>query len=242
MPAALGSLVEGDAPLDFYVWVDPRTFLVRANVTATGRFASGKNIEPAETLPFEKNAKFGGFVTPFLQNVTHNYGVEYNLEVRRRLEFKSLPSRMQALFLFSSTAIAWAYARSHRDHVGGRTLQRVRTVGPYRYSAHDSGWIDYMRIPHFWTAERAEEISRGYWRGDRVEDFSLTSFGQGWTAPTLPEALLLGSVEFHDRSFLTTPPSIGMARMINRTPSPVFSQFLESQKEWSDSVDPSSQA
>ena len=80
MSATTTNLFVTDEQRDFFVWVDPRAFMVQANVTATGQFSSAELIDVQETLPFVRNDKFGGFVTPFLQSVTHSYAVEFNLE------------------------------------------------------------------------------------------------------------------------------------------------------------------
>ena len=68
MAASALNLVVSDEQRDFFVWVNPQTFLVQANVHATGQFSSADLINPDETLPFLRNDKFGGRVTPFLQS------------------------------------------------------------------------------------------------------------------------------------------------------------------------------
>ena len=214
MPTSTPNLVASNEQRDFFVWVNPQTFLIRANVTATGQFSSAELIDPDESLPFVRNDKFGGLVTPFLQNVTHNYGVEFNLEMTRRREFPRYPCRLMAVYLLDDKAAARKYADRHPEHVGNRVLQKVKTVGGYTYSMHDSGWIDYLRIPHFWRPERVEAVCRDYWTGRQVRQYKLTSFGKPWTAEPLVEVLYDGTVEFYDRSFVTVPPSIGTARVM----------------------------
>ena len=231
MTASIPNLIVSDAPLDFFVWVDPHTFLVQANITASGRFSSAELIDPEETLPFVKNDKFGGLVTPFLQNVTHNYGVEFSLEMTRRREFPRYPCRLVAVFLFDSEATARKYAALHPEHVGSRVLQKVKTVGGYTYSIHDSSWIDYLRIPHFWRKERVVAVSRDYWTGRPNSEYRLTSFGKPWTAEPLAEVLYTGTVEFYDRSFISAAPSIGMARTVVHDPSDVMKKFLRDRRE-----------
>ena len=146
-------------------------------MTATGQFSSAELMDSEETLPFVRNDKFGGLVTPFLQNVTHIFGVEFNLEMSRRREFPRYPCRLMAIYLFDSKDIARMYADRHPEHVGSRVLQKVNTVGGYTSSTHDSSWIDYLRIPHFWRPERAEAVSRDYWSGRSASEYKLTSFG-----------------------------------------------------------------
>ena len=226
MAASIPNLVVSDEQRDFLVWVDPQTFLVQANVTATGQFSSAELIDPEQTLPFVRNDRFGGLVTPFLQNVTHSYGVEFNLEMMRRQEFSPYPSRLVAVFLFDGEVAARNYADRHPEHVGSRVLQRLRTVGGYKYSSHDSSWIDYLRIPHFWQPERVETVARDYWSGRSAMDYTLTSFGKPWTAEPLAEILYVGTVEFYDRSFVSSSPSIGTARVVRDDPSEVMKEFL----------------
>ena len=226
MAASTTNLVVTDEQRDFFVWVDPRTFLVQANVAATGRFSSAELIDPQETLPFVRNGKFGGFVTPFLQGVTHSYGVEFSLELTRRREFPRYSCRLMAVFLFDGEGDAQKYSDRHPEHVGNRVLQKVKTVGGYTYSLHDSSWIDYLRIPHFWRPERVEAGSRDYWSGRTASTYTLTSFGKPWTAEPLAEVLYLGTVEFYDRSFLSSTPSIGEARVLQVEPSDAMKEFL----------------
>lgn len=234
MPASSPNLVVGDEPRDFFVWVDPQSFLVQANVTATGQFSSAELIDPEETLPFVRNDKHGGLVTPFLQSVTHNYGVEVNLEMARRREFPRYPCRLVAIFLFDNEVAARKYADRHPEHVGSRVLQKVRTVGEYTCSFHDMSWIDYLRIPHFWRPERFEAICRDYWVGRRVIEYELTSFGKLWTAEPLAEVLYVGTVEFYDQSFLSGSPSVGKARVVTIEPSDVMKEFLRKRRESKD--------
>ena len=144
----------------------------------------------------------------------------------RRGDFGQYPCRLTAIFLFDAESTAREYANRHPKHVGSRVLQRVRTVGAYVYSWHDSSWIDYLRIPHFWRPERVENVCRDYWSGRQVKGYTLTSFGKAWTAAPLAEVLYLGTVEFYDRSFIGGPPSIGMARVLEVDPSEAMKKFL----------------
>ena len=220
------NLVRGSDPRDFCLWVDPRAFLVQANVTATGQFSSAELIDEQETLPFVRNPKYGGLVTPFVQSVTQPYGAEYNLEIIRRQEYQDYPSRLCAVFLFADEPTANRYATRHSQHVGGRVLQSVKTVGPYSYSVHDSSWVDYMRIPHFWRPQRMEQVSRDYWRGRAVDEYTLSSFGELWTRERLDEILYSGTVEFYDQSWVEKP-TVGLAKVLLHEPSKVFREFLE---------------
>ena len=225
------NLIVSDEQRDFFVWVDPQTFLVQANVTATGQFTSAELIDPEETLPFIRNDRFGGLLTPFLQNVSHSYGVEVNLEMTRRREFSRYTSSLVAVFLFDKETTARKYADLHPEHVRSRALQKVKAVGGYTYSVHDASWIDYLRIPHFWRPERVEAVSRDYWSGRPVSDYTLTSFGKPWNAEPLAELLYAGTVEFYDQSFVNDSPSIGMARVLSVNPSDIMKKFLRKREE-----------
>jgi hypothetical protein len=226
MQALTPNLMVGDEQRDFFVWVDPQAFLVQANVYSTGQFSSAELIDPNETLPFLRNEKFGGIMTPFLRSITHDYNVEFNLEMSRRRDYSAYPCRLISIFLFDSESTAQKYGERHPEHVDSRVLQRVKTVGRYTYSWHDSSWIDYLRIPHFGMSERIDAISQDYWTGRKAIGYTLTSFGKTWRAEPLAEILYIGTVEFYDRSFLSSMPAIGGARVIQRTPSDMMKKFL----------------
>ena len=97
---------------------------------------------------FLPNPDFRGFVSPFQNNLLRAYTAEHNLELSRERFFPAHPSRLRAVFLLPSELEALAYAASHPDHVAQRELRRVRTNGPYRYSVHDSSWVDFLRQSH----------------------------------------------------------------------------------------------
>ena len=154
----LGNRIASSEERDFYVWINPQDFFVQASIKSSGQFTSAELIDPDHTLPFVRDTEHGGLVSPFMKNVTHNYGVEFNLEHRRAAEFIDYPCRMVATFLFLDEETAQQYSDRNPDHVGNRLLQRVKSVGDYVYSVHDSSWIDYLRIPHFWTTEKLRPL------------------------------------------------------------------------------------
>ena len=222
----IGNLIASPEERDFHVWINPQDFFVQASIKTRGQFSSAELINPEHTLPFVRDNEHGGLVSPFMKNVTQNYGVEFNLEQRRLAEFIDYPCRMVATFLFLDEETARRYADRNPVHVDNRLLQKVKTVGDYVYSIHDSSWIDYLRIPHFWTTERVEVVTRDYWRGTPAEDYTLTSFGQPWSKDALAEVLYLGTVEFYDTSW-APEPSVGAARVIPHEPSEIFRKFFE---------------
>ena len=123
-------------PREFFVWVDPNDWLVQWNMGLVGSFFGGTPLGGGspEYLQFIANpdAKPSA-ITPFHNNVTHLYRVEYNLETQRygRPEFRRYPSRLWALFLLASKENAYAYKMAHPEHVKGRVLKRCVTVGDY---------------------------------------------------------------------------------------------------------------
>ena len=74
-------------------------------------------------------------------------------------------------------------------------------------------------------------MSRDYWSGRPVSDYTLTSFGKPWNAEPLAELLYAGTVEFYDQSFVNDSPSIGMARVLSVNPSDIMKKFLRKREE-----------
>ena len=98
----------------------------------------------------------------------------------------------------SSEEAAQRYAARHPVQTAGRSLVRVRTVGRYHCSVHDSVWIDVLRRLHPWPGQ-ADIMARAYWAGqpaDRALRLRLGLDG-GEDAP-LEETLLLGRVQVLD--------------------------------------------
>jgi hypothetical protein len=55
---------------------------------------------------------------------------------------------LHSKYLFKSREEAQRYRETHVDHVSTRILKRGVTGGPYVYSLHDLGWVDFLRIGH----------------------------------------------------------------------------------------------
>lgn len=202
------NLFIGDTPRDFWVWVNPSSWHVRHQVTVVGCFSSAGSVERGESnLPFVPNPNFAGDISPFSVGITHQYQAEYNFEINREHYFPSYPSRLNVIYLLESEKEAIAYKERHIDHVHGRVLKRVRTVGMYAYSIHDSGWVDFLRQPHSCDEETIHEVAQAYWRGVNVADCQLRSRGLPWTQPPIMEALYLGRVDFYDRTLPETDAS-----------------------------------
>ena len=195
----------GDQPRDFWVWVDPANWHVRHQITIVGCFVSAGSVERGESnLPFIPNPKFTGDISPFTIGVTHQYRAEYNFEINREHYFPFYPSRLNAIYLLPSEEEAKAYQSRHMDHVGGRVLKKVHTVGTYAYSTHDSSWVDFLRQSHSCDDETIHHVTQAYWRGVNVEDCQLQSMGNPWTQSAIVEVLYLGRIDFYDR---TLPPN-----------------------------------
>jgi hypothetical protein len=196
----MGNLDMSHTQRDFFVWVDPSDFLVRHQVSIVGCFTS----TPVETgqpcLMFLPNPDFQTFVSPFQNNLLRAYLAEYNLELGRERLFPLYPSRLQAIFLLSSEDEAHAYAETHPKHVANRILKRAHTNGPYRFSIHDSSWVDFLRQTLMIDQQSLDLAARAYWTGVAVQDTQLQSMGQPWTRERVPEVLFEGRIDFYDRS------------------------------------------
>ncbi|MEW5943074.1 MAG: hypothetical protein AB1710_04365 [Pseudomonadota bacterium] len=198
----------GNSPKDFWVWVNPSSWLVKHQISLEGCFISAGNIDRGKSnLPFVPNPNFKGDVSPFSIGVTHHYTAEYNFEINREHYFPEYPSRLNAIYLLNSEAEAMEYKERHIGHVGGRVLKKVYTVGQYVYSTHDSSWVDFLRLNHSCDDQTVHDVAQAYWRGVNVADCHLRSRGAPWTESPIIEALYLGRIDFYDR----TLPSEGVA-------------------------------
>ena len=148
---------------------------------------------------FIPNPKCQGFVGVFQNNILRQYIAEYNLELSRQASFAQFPSRLHSIFLFETESEAHKYRDRHPWHVENRKLKKVKTVGPYCYSCHDSSWVDFLRIGLSMDAQTIDNVSRSYWSGERVERAQLVAIGKPWTQPAIIEVLFLGRIDFYDR-------------------------------------------
>lgn len=194
------NFVRGNEEREFLVWIDPEDFLVHHNVSFTGSFTSPPTDEAAPVLMFLPNPEFRGFISPFQNNLLRSYMADYNLEVARAQWFVEYPSRLHAIFLLRSEADAEAYRDQNPEHVSNRILKRVRTVGGYTFSTHDSSWIEFLRQGLMIDRDSLEACARAYWSGQLVRDCQLELRGRPWTREPVPEVLLVGRVDFDDRT------------------------------------------
>ncbi len=195
------NLYSGNAPRDFWVWVNPSNWIVRHQVTLIGSFGSVGSVERGKSnLPLIQNPEFSGDISPFTIGVMHQYRAEYNFEVNREHYFPLYPSRLNAIYLLLSEEEAMTYHARHMDHVNGRVLKKVHTIGAYAYSTHDSSWVDFLRLGHGCDDETIHHATQAYWRGISVEDCQTQSMGKLWTQAPIVEALFLGRIGFYDRT------------------------------------------
>lgn len=191
----------GESSQDFWVWVNPFSWLVKHQISTVGCFISAGTVGRGESnLPFTPNPKFKGDVSPFSIGVTHQYAAEYNFEINREYYFREYPSRLNAIYLLRSEAEAMEYGKRHMGHVGGRVLKRVHSVGQYVYSTHDSSWVDFLRLSHSCDEQTIHEVTQAYWLGNNVSDCQLRSMGASWTQSPIIEVLYLGRIDFYDRT------------------------------------------
>ena len=202
-PARLGQLIQDEAPLDFFVLVDPDNFLVQISMGRAGGFLGGP-LEAGDDTPgnlmFLPNPNLRPIgVTPFHLRITQHYRAEYNLELLRHQAFSLHPSRLHALFLFDCREDAERYRELHPKHVGGRVLKRGVSAGRYKYSAHDGAWIDFLRIGHSVDEDTMEGCGRGYWLGRKADEVEFHSMGKPWEAQSFREILFYGRINFPNR-------------------------------------------
>lgn len=196
----MGNLHASSEARDFYVYVDPKDWLIRHQVGLIGSFSSSPSDPSDATLMFLPNPNFKTFISPFQNNLLRSYIGEYNLELSRQRQFAHFPCRLQAIFLLDSVEEAKKYAERHPDHVGKRLLKRCTTVGPYVYSIHDSAWVNFLRIGHSMDQDTLDFVGRAYWSGEHAVNHQLMSMGKPWTEEPILEVLFLGRVDFHDKS------------------------------------------
>lgn len=195
------NLYLGESQQDFWVWVNPSSWLVRHQISLVGCFTSAGSVGRGESnLPFIPNPKFTGDISPFSIGVTHHYSAEYNFEINRENYFSDYPSRLNAIYLLRSEAEAMKYQERHMGHVGGRVLKKVHTVGQYAYSMHDSSWVDFLRLNYGCDDQTIHDVTQAYWRGVNVACCQLSSLGAPWTESPIIEVLYLGRINFYDRT------------------------------------------
>jgi hypothetical protein len=207
----MSNLFIDETPRDFFIWVNPLDFFAKWNIQTTGQFFSVLDINnpekvniaasTSENLMFMPNPNFNSMPSFFQINLLRPYFVEYDLEMGRRHYFPQYPSRLEAIFLLEDEDNAYEYQKSNLAHVGDRVLKKVKTVGQYRYSKHDSSWITFCRLPNGKDQETNDAVCRAYWSGMQITDAQLFSRGERWTAEPITEILYLGIVEFYDREF-----------------------------------------
>lgn len=187
--------------VEFWVWINPQNWLVKHQINFTGGFTSGGLLNSGKSnLMFIPNPNFRSDITPFQFGIMREYMAEYNLEIGRELYFAGYPSRLNAIYLFTSEAEAQKYKKRHMEHVGDRILKKCHSVAPCVYSVHDSSWVDFLRLTHSVDQESIDDIGKAYWSGARVEDCKLMSMGQVWSQEAIFEVLFLGRIEFYDKN------------------------------------------
>ncbi len=190
-----------DESKDFWIWINPKHWLVRHQIQTTGSFFSGGSLIPRETnIMFIPNPKFKGGITPFQSNLMQKYIAEYNFELSRESFFPDYPSRLNAIFIFHSEDNAQKYKERHFGHVSDRILKKVKSIGRCVYSQHDSSWVDFMRLGHSMDKDSINNTCKSYWQGINVENCELQSMEKPWTTNNIIETLFLGRIEFYDRN------------------------------------------
>jgi hypothetical protein len=196
---SIKNLFESTEEKYFWIWVDPNNFLVKHHVTLIGCFFSAGLERGQSNLMYIPNPEYKGDISPFQMGTVRNYTVEYNLEINREAYFSEYPSRLNAIFLLPSHKEAMKYAERHPEHVSTRVLKKVKTVGKYKYSYHDSSWINFMRLSHAMNNETIYNVTQSYWSGLTLDKFELKSMGINWSQSPIIEILFLGTIDFYNR-------------------------------------------
>lgn len=197
----MSELIITEELVDFWVWIDPKNWLTKHNISQTGRIFSGGLVGQGKSnLMFIPNPGFEGDISTYNLGITNYYNVEYALENFRNEYCPAHPSRLTALFLLPSEEEAKVYEETHREHVKNRILKKCHSWGKVTFSIHDSSWIDFLRLDGMVDDESYNNILGLYWRGKKVQDCGLLHFGERWTQKPAPEVLLMGQVEFYNRN------------------------------------------
>ena len=171
----MNHLIKDAAPIELYAWLEPGAAFPGWDILSGNPFAT--------TLPEDQ------FTT------VQNYFAEYHLEYYRQRLFNEFPSRLHALLLFATRTDAEGFRAKQPFRTQGKALVCVRSRGAYVVSFHDSGWLDYLRLPHNLSLETLDEISNYYWKGILVEDAGVRFMNELWWDPPVIEALFQGSLE-----------------------------------------------
>lgn len=197
----MNNLYKGEELKDFYIWINPKNWLVRHQIETVGGFFSGRSLTERKTnLMFIPNPEFKGDITLFQLNLMQKYIVEYQFEICREAFFKEYPSRLNAIFLFHSEEEAQKYKERNINHVQGRILKKVKSIGSYIYSKHDSSWVDFMRLAITMDKQSINDSCKTYWSGINVKSCELLSKGEPWTEDPIIETLFLGRIDFYDKN------------------------------------------
>lgn len=190
------NLFNGEKEKAFYVWVRPKDIYANFNANMVGSFVSVANKE--DNLMFLPNKNFSGYISPFQGNLLRQYLAEYKLEVSRKNHYPEYPSRLSSTFLFEDEEQAKVYANTHQFHVGDRELLKGKTVGPYTYSRHDLGWIDFLRSPLLIDEKIITQICHSYWKGEHTDTFRLELMEKSISAvaTSIFEILFIGRIDF----------------------------------------------
>jgi Protein of unknown function (DUF2441) len=189
------NLFEGDKQRDFYVLIDPDNFLAINNMKV-GSFTSLHPQPGLDNLLFLPNPLCTGFISPFQSNLLLKYLAEFNFEISRRRYFPQYPSRLEAVFLFETEEEVQKYISRFEKEVSSRILKKVKTVGSYHYSTHDSSWVDFCRLSGMKNPYTTDNLGKAYWSGEKVENCKLEHFGNPWSENPIFEVLYYGRVDF----------------------------------------------
>jgi hypothetical protein len=94
-----------DYPDPFFIFVNQASPMTWHNLNITRTlFSSPETGSPDDYLMFIPNPNFTGFISPFLNNVTSDYRLEWDAEQSRRKHAPDARSRLGAVFALGSYA------------------------------------------------------------------------------------------------------------------------------------------
>jgi hypothetical protein len=164
------NLDPSESPKSFFIFVDQSNTVTWHNFNFTRSLFSAPSAGSSDdVLMFIPNPSFNGFISPFLNNVTSNYRLEWEVEQARRIHAPEAPSRLAALFAFGTYADCERVSQKH-----GWSLDEVHEFQPapsvpISIRKVNMEIVSVMRGAYTagsWDAQSLDAIWSAYWRGE----------------------------------------------------------------------------
>lgn len=163
------NLDPADYPDPFFIFVDHASPTTWHNFNLTGRFCAALAAgTPDDFLMFVPNPRFAGFISPFLNNITIDYRVEWDAEQARRFHAPDAPSRLSAVYAFGSYADCQTASQKHQWSLA--EVERFRAVPDpgLRIRKVNMEIVSVMRTSYrlgTWAPDVLDTIWSAYWNG-----------------------------------------------------------------------------